>query len=225
MRSRKVLILASEPMLAAFLGMMLELDSFEPVFAEPGEHPEDALTRVRPLLVILLHSELDAARSDLFFARAARSGASIVLFGSPASGDGPDGRDLRALAQERKVRYFGMPIDRSALAEVMNDVVREAPGSAGRVRTSTDRRVQPRAYDAPDGTFCLTDDAGQVWRVYDRRGQDRRAHPAPTTDADYRVFVSESGEERRYRPRARESLEISINELMRQLAEAEQVST
>lgn len=209
MRSRKVLVLASEPMLAAFLGMMLELDSCEPVFAEPGEHAEDALARLRPVVVILLHSELDAARSDLFLARASRSGARVVLFGAPGATV-----DVRSLATERRLPFFEMPVERAVLARVVGD----AMGDHGRARAA-DRRA-PLAYDAPDGTFCFSDESGSVWKVYDRRGTERRAHPTETTDTTYRTFINERGEERRYRPRPRESLEVSVDALMRQLAAA-----
>jgi hypothetical protein len=201
MHSRKVLVLASEPMLAAFLGMMLELESYEPAFANVGERPEDALTRVRPVLVVLLHSELDAARSDLFFARAARSGARIVVFGGPDAD-----ADLRSISQARRVPYFSMPVERAASRDIR------------RSRSPDDRRE--KAWDAPDGTLHFADETGQVWKVYDRRGMERRAHPAATPDVDYRAFVNDAGEERRYRPRNRESLELSLDELARQLAEA-----
>lgn len=210
MRSRKVLVLASEPMLAAFLGMMLELDSYEPAFAEPGENAEDALARVRPVLVILLHTELDASRSDLFFVRAGRAGAKVILFGAA------EGGHVRALARERKVPFFEMPVDRRTLARVVGDIDRDP----ARMRSLVDRRVTPRAFDSTDGTFCFADDAGEVWRVYDRRAGERRARPLETMDASYRVFINERGEERRYRPGYRESLEISVEALSRQLAAA-----
>jgi hypothetical protein len=195
---------------AAFLGMLLELESYEPVFAEPGERAEDALTRVRPVLGIFLHSELDAARSDLFFARATRTGARVVLFGTP-----PSSTDARALASERGVPYFEMPVDRAALASVVSSIARDA----GRARSTVDRRA-PRAYDAPDGTLLFSDESGRVWRVYDRRGTVRRARPTNGEDASYRVFINESGEERRYQPQPRESLETSVDALARQLSEA-----
>jgi hypothetical protein len=169
MHSRKVLVLASEPMLAAFLGMMLELESYEPAFANVGERPEDALTRVRPVLVVLLHSELDAARSDLFFARAARSGARIVVFGGPDAD-----ADLRSISQARRVPYFSMPVERAVLANVIGEVARDIRRS----RSPDDRRE--KAWDAPDGTLHFADETGQVWKVYDRRGMERRAHPAAT---------------------------------------------
>src|SRR5438067_3156493 len=75
-----VLVLARESVLAALIGMLLELEDYKPVFAEPGERPEDAIRRLRPPLIVMLDSELDAANSDLFYARAAAAGARVVLF-------------------------------------------------------------------------------------------------------------------------------------------------
>jgi DNA-binding NtrC family response regulator len=112
----KVLIVAREPVIAALLGMLLELDDFEPVYAAVGERPEDALARVRPPLVVVLDGELDAARSDLFFARALTAHAKVVLFSEPFAPS-----DVRAVARERGVPFFGMPVDRATLAGVVRD--------------------------------------------------------------------------------------------------------
>ena len=202
-------------MLAAFLGMLLELDAYEPVFAEPGELAEDALTRVRPVLVILLHNEIDAARSDLFFARASRAGAKVVLFGAVDD----IGRPVSELARERRLPFFLMPVERGELRSVINDVLREiARGTPRFTRAASDRRVAARSYDDEDGNFVFSDDSGHLWHVYDRRATERRAHPVDMTDVSYRAFINESGEEKRYRPRNRESIELSIDALSRQLA-------
>ena len=215
MQSRKILVLASEPMLAAFLGMMLELDAYEPVFAEPGENAEDALTRVRPVLVILLHNEIDAARSDLFFARASRAGAKIVLFGAAED----LGRAVGELARERRLPFFLMPVERSVLLSVINDAMRATERETPRfTRAASDRRVAARSYDDEDGNLVFSDDTGHLWHVYDRRATERRAHPVDMTDVSYRAFINDSGEEKRYRPQHRESIELSLGALSRQLA-------
>jgi len=94
--------------------MLLELESCEPVFAEPGERPEDAIGRLRPPLVILLDGEAEVAQSDLFYARATKSHATVVLFGR--AGAHPD---VAAAAQERGILWFSMPTDRPTLARVL----------------------------------------------------------------------------------------------------------
>ena len=116
----RVLILARESVIAALLGMLLELDDYEPLFAAPGELPQDALSRVQPPLVIVLDGELDAAGSDLFHARAASGRAHVVLFSQPFAA-----ADVRAMARRRRLPFFELPVDRAALGSAM-DVACEA---------------------------------------------------------------------------------------------------
>lgn len=110
-----VLILASEPVVAALLGMLLELEDIAPVFAEAGERPEDAVARLRPPVVILLDAAEDIAESDIFFARAARARATVIFFAS----DTHRAR-LEALAVARDTLWFTLPIDRATLATVLS---------------------------------------------------------------------------------------------------------
>jgi hypothetical protein len=113
-RTTKVLILARETVIAALIGMLLEMEHFEPVFAEPDERPEDALSRLRPPLVIVIDGELDAARSDLFFARASAARARVVLFSEPLAA-----ADVQAAARVRRLPFFAMPVDRATLGQVL----------------------------------------------------------------------------------------------------------
>jgi DNA-binding NtrC family response regulator len=109
-----VLVLARDPVVAALLGMLLELESCEPVFARPGERPEDAISRLRPPLVILLDADMEVARSDLFFARATKGHATVVLFGR--GGANPD---VAAAPGARGILWLAMPTDRATLARVL----------------------------------------------------------------------------------------------------------
>jgi len=113
----KVLVLARETVIAALIGMLLELEHYEPVFAEPDERPEDAIRRLRPPLIVMLDGELDAASSDLFYARASASGARVVLFTEPLAAE-----EIRAVARERRLPYVVMPIDRATLGRVLDRV-------------------------------------------------------------------------------------------------------
>lgn len=113
MQRAKVLVLAQDPMVAALLGMLLELEGCEPVFAEPGERPEAAIGRLRPPLIILLDGEMEVAQSDLFFARAAKSHATVVLFGRGAD------PDVAEAARRRGILWFAMPTDRPTLVRVL----------------------------------------------------------------------------------------------------------
>jgi DNA-binding NtrC family response regulator len=110
----KVLVLARESVIAALIGMLLELEDYEPVFADAGERPEDAIHRHRPPLIVILDGDLDAAGSDLFYARASAAGASVVLFGEPLTAE-----EVRAVARQRRLPFLSMPTDRDSLGRIL----------------------------------------------------------------------------------------------------------
>jgi hypothetical protein len=200
-----ILVLAREPLAAALVGMLLELDTHEPAFALPDESPEEAVRRVRPLLVILLDGSLEAAASDVFHARA--KGTPVVLFSTPRTA-----ASVRALADERRLPWFTMPVDRASLGRVIRDAVASSPPRAGR-----DRR-RPSARRAPDGTLIYRDREGSEWQVFDRRAGERRARAAE--ENGYRAFVNDAGEEWRYELTDDEAGQESAAALERQLARA-----
>lgn len=101
-------------MIAALLGLLLELEEYEPAFPLPDESAEEAIRRLRPPLVVVLDGELDAARSDLFHARATHAGARVALFCQPLVA-----AEVRAVARERNLPFFTMPVDRVALGAVL----------------------------------------------------------------------------------------------------------
>lgn len=115
---QQVLILARESVIAALLGLLLELDQYEPVFAEPDERYDDAIRRVRAPLVVILDGESDEARSDIFHARAAQSGARVVLFSEPVAAE-----QVRDAARVRHLPFFAMPVDRATLGSVLREAV------------------------------------------------------------------------------------------------------
>src|SRR6185503_14626024 len=104
--SSSVLILSDQPMIAALLGMLVELVGYRPVFAADDERPEDAMRRVRPTLVVLVDGTLDVIRSDLFFARAAQHRCALAIFG-------PEDRrqELAATAEARGITWFTLPLE------------------------------------------------------------------------------------------------------------------
>jgi DNA-binding NtrC family response regulator len=109
-----VLVLARDAVIAALLGLLLELEDYEAVFPGPDERPEDAIARLRPPLIVLLDGTLDTAGSDLFHARAAARGSRVVLFSEP-----PAAHEVRAIARRRDIAYVSMPVDRSTLGGVL----------------------------------------------------------------------------------------------------------
>jgi hypothetical protein len=196
-----ILILAQEALAAALLGLLIELDRYEPAFAHPNESPEEAVRRVRRALVILLDGSIDAAGSDVFHARA--RGTPVILFGTPSI----EGR-LRSLALERRLPWFTMPADRATVARLIQEAV-----ASGSVRSGHDRR-RPSAREGPDGTLIYRDHEGREWQVYDRRVGERRKAEA------YRAFVNDAGEEWRYELSDEDAAETSAAALERQLAAA-----
>ena len=206
-------------MAAALLGMLLELEGYEPAFAGEGESPDAALARVRPLLVVLVDQALDVASSDLFLARAARKQVGVVLFGTEGSEGGPP-----AWARERRVPWFVMPVDAPAVRRAIED----STSSYRLWRSDTDRR-RPRTETAADGTLIYHDRSGRRWYVYDRRsGDDRRqsGRAGAATDADgpgHRMFVNEAGEKWRADMTAADFLDESPAGLEQQLARATKV--
>jgi hypothetical protein len=201
----KVLVLARDPLVAALVGMLLELDKYEPAFALPEESPEDAVRRVRPFLVLLLDGSFEEASSDVFHARL--KGTPVVLFATPNS----EGA-VRAVANQRRLPWFTMPVNRETLVRV----IREA-SVAATTRSGRDRR-HPTAHRAPDGTLIFRDREGGEWQVYDRRAGERRARSAG--DNGYRAFVNHAGEEWWYELAPNEAAENSVAALERQLAAA-----
>jgi hypothetical protein len=204
-----VLILTPQPMAGALLGMLVELAQLEPVFAQPEERPEDAFSRVLPLLVILADAQVDAFRSDLFLARARHRGVGVIVFGH-------DRHEPNAeWAAQHNVPYLVLPTDAEAFGRLIDEAVR----NDRRERLAGDRRAGSHTERAIDGTLVFHDEAGRRWYVYDRRsGQRRQAQPSEGTS--YRVFVNDAGVEYRCRMEAHEFRDRTPAALESQLARA-----
>ena len=212
-RTSRVLILTSHPLLAVLLGLLIELESLAPVFADADESPEDALARMKPLSAILMDADLEAAKSDLFHLRASRRGVRVVLFRTPASAV-----DVQALAESRELSWTDLPVDRQTLAALLSA---GAPDRRGR----HERRSGASTSTASDGTLTFRDREGRRWMVFDRRGGPRRADDGTVSPGDesresYRAFVDEHGEEWRYPLPADGPLGVTAAALERQLARA-----
>lgn len=160
--------------------MLVELVGFVPAFAEVGERPEDALRRVRPLLVVLLDAQLDAARSDLFFAQAAKRKVGLAVFGPTGSE-----RQLAAIARQRGVPWVEVPASSAAFADLL-----DRAAAAQWWRSGADRRRVADVSQTPDGGFLFVDHDGRRWQVYDRRGTQRRRDDSLVVE---RTFVDEDG--------------------------------
>ena len=184
----RVLVLSDEPVVAALVGLLVEVAGRTPVFASPGESSTDALERLRPLSVVLVDVEMGASHSDLFFAAAAKWGIGIAVFGPEMHA-----REIAEIASARNAPWFTMP----PTAGQMTTTLDIAGGQTHRERGG-ERRANVEAAVASDGTRIFLDRTGQRWMVYDRRvSSDRRREDGAGDLAAVRVFVSETGETRR----------------------------
>lgn len=167
-------------MIAALVGVLLELDGCQPVFAGTQEASVEALQRLRPLGAVLVDCEAGTAESDLFFAAAHRGGTRVVVFGPSYLA----GR-ICGIARTRHVSWFTLPPE--------PDRLRTALGARRKDGATEGRRRNPEMTFAADGTRILFDRVGRHWMVYDRRVGDRRSLETSSVD---RVFIAEDGEVR-----------------------------
>ena len=105
----KVLVLSTDPVVAALLGVLLESVKFEPVYASQRESAKLAVARVRPDAV-LIDCEHAEACTEEFYSFLRLQGAATVVF-TP----GREAYDVRAIAEGQGVAWFAMPIGREEL--------------------------------------------------------------------------------------------------------------
>jgi hypothetical protein len=206
----RVLILSSEPLIAALVGLLVETVGRNAVFAAPGEQPGEAVARLRPLAVVLVDCSMDAARSDLFFAVLARHGIGSIVFGSEHQA-----RAIAEIAAARSLPWLTVP----PTVDDLSRAIATAAGEAA-VGRGEERRESPDAIVAADGTRILRDRTGHRWMVYDRRqSSDRRARDEPG-DMTTRVFVSDEGRRLEYGVSPSEASQASALALETQLMRA-----
>ena len=203
-------------MALALLGLLVELADFTPAFAEDGERPEDALNRVRPAFVVVVDDTIDAARSDLFFARAAQRKIGLAFFAGKNSQ-----RDLAPQIGNRGIPYFELPTDVDNLARILRTAAETEWW-----RRAGDRRALPAAERSAESGLVFVDRTGQRWQVYDRRGSDRRQHtpdgdlPAASAPPTTRVFVNDQGDSVSTHVAAHEVPKLGVVDLERQFLRA-----
>jgi hypothetical protein len=195
-------------MTGALLGMLVELAQLEPVFARPDERPEDAISRLLPLLVVIADAEVDVLRSDLFLARAQHRGIGVIVFGTNGH------PETEGWARERGLPYLILPTDAEAFGRLLDQATR----LDRRARLAGDRRAA-RTERGVDGTLILQTGSGERWYVYDRRSGERR-RSTTSADGSYRVFVNQDGLELRVELAPDEFQDKTAETLERQLARA-----
>jgi hypothetical protein len=192
-----VLVIATDPMLAAIVGVLVESTNLRVAFPDDGERAEDALARIKPLAAVLVDAAADESASDVFVARARKRRMPVLLFGRRQRIE-----ERRAWVHSNAMPTFVLPDDTAALQLVL----RTFPES----RASRDRRSRTDGAQGPSATFL--DPKGTRWAVYDRRADDR--------GSVRRRFVSESGEVRGCDLPLGQEATISPGALQSQLANA-----
>src|SRR5690348_1738141 len=104
MPASQVLVIATDVVIGALLASLAELAGYAPVFPELTERPLEAITRLRPHIV-LLDCDHDVACEDEAYSRAAETGSRIILFTASSTHE-----DAAAMATLRGVSSFAFPI-------------------------------------------------------------------------------------------------------------------
>lgn len=108
----KVIILAREEVVAALLGLMVELQGFEPKFLGRSEDVEDAILREKPEAVIIDCDHPDCGDALLEIMR--KAGAVPILF-SPFRKQS----EVRSVAARHGIRSFTLPTDTDTFGRVL----------------------------------------------------------------------------------------------------------
>ena len=116
--SDKLLIISTDPVVAALLGAWAELARYRPVFDQGGETPQVAVERHRPALLLVDIEHRDGA-SDEFLARQREAGRPVVLYGSGRTRD-----DVRARAERHGLEWLVLPTERGAFADALARAVK-----------------------------------------------------------------------------------------------------
>jgi DNA-binding NtrC family response regulator len=107
-----VLILAREDLVAALLGLMVELRGFQPAFLGASEAVAEGIERERPRVVVVDCDHPDCGEALLEVVR--RAGAKPILF-SPFRNQS----EVREVAARHGVRSFTLPTDPDTFGQML----------------------------------------------------------------------------------------------------------
>ena len=116
-RSRQVLIVSTDAVVAALLGTLVELDGHAPLFPSADEPPRRALARLRPDAALVDCDHAEACASEFFDDGRAQS-TGVVLF-SAARLQG----EVQEIARRYGLPSFALPIDRAALGRLLGEAM------------------------------------------------------------------------------------------------------
>jgi DNA-binding response OmpR family regulator len=110
---RNVLILAREDLVAALLGLMVELHGYQPTFVDRSESVDDVIRRDGPAAVLIDCDHPDCTESLIEAIR--RLDATPILF-SPFRMQ----HEVRAVATHHGVQSFTLPADPGTFGKMLN---------------------------------------------------------------------------------------------------------
>ena len=112
-----MLVVALDTFGAALIGTLVELAGHRPRFPHPGEPPLEAITRLRPELV-LLDCDHDLACEEEGYERARSVGARVLLFTPTRTA-----KEIAALARERGVPWVRLPQSLTDFSEALASAI------------------------------------------------------------------------------------------------------
>lgn len=115
-----VLILSTDPLAAALLGVAVELAGHAPHFAQPAEGARAALLRIRPRAA-LIDCDHEEACTESFIGPALMTGARVHLFRSYRTQ-----RDATDFASRLGLSIADLPMEHDAFSTLLRDL----PGPA-----------------------------------------------------------------------------------------------
>ena len=122
MPSRSALVISTDPLTAALLGLLLHLEQVPVVYHEAGGEALDAVfDRVRPTLVLVDIDHPDGF-SEAFTVRAQAAGARVVAYSPGRLTD-----DVHERAAARGVAWFALPTVRQTFAAALEGRSGDSP--------------------------------------------------------------------------------------------------
>jgi hypothetical protein len=116
-RSRQVLIVSTDAVVAALLGTLVELDGHSPLFPSPDEKPRRALERLKPDAALVDCDHAGACARE-FFEQGRAQATGVVLFSAGRLQD-----EVREIARRHGLPSFALPIDRATLGRVIGEAM------------------------------------------------------------------------------------------------------
>ena len=116
-RSRQVLIVSTDAVVAALLGTLVELDGHAPLFPMADERPRRALQRLKPDAA---HVDCDHADPCVreFFDQGRAQSTGVVLFSAARLRD-----EVQEIARRHELPAFALPIDRATLSRMLAEAM------------------------------------------------------------------------------------------------------